>query len=181
MKKIILSTILGASVLLSSCGKKITASFSGSTQEQAYHINKKVNTSKTETNSDSEMPKSVSPIVSSNEVVEAKESKNNEVSKTELKQKISSTRAVIKNSDKSQLSEKQQKMMKKLEKKLEKLEKKSKTNGSLSKLLIVGIILAIVGIVLIAANGGVAVLWALGLIALLIGLVLILIEVLKMV
>ncbi len=181
MKKIILSTILGASVLLSSCGKKITASFSGSTQEQAYHINKKVNTSKTETNSDSEMPKSVSPIVSSNEVVEAKESKNNEVSKTELKQKISSARATIQNMDKSQLSEKQQKMMKKLDHKLEKMEKKSpnQKNGSLSKLLIIGIVLAVVGIVLVAATWGV--LWVLGLICLLIGLVLILLEVLKMV
>jgi TolA-binding protein len=179
MKKIILSTILGASVLLSSCGKKITASFSGSNQEQAYHVNKKTNATKTETNTDAVAPNPVSPVVSSNEVVEAKDAKDNNISKTELKQKISSARETIQNMDKSQLNEKQQKMMKKLDHKLEKMEKKGplQKNGSLSKLLIIGIILLVVGAILWGVGGP---LWILGLIAVIIGLVLVLIELLKM-
>lgn len=177
MKKIVLSSILGVAVIMGSCGKKVTASFSGATQGQAYHTHHKTSTVQ---NSEANIENAASATtiatneaVVANEVVEAKESKEVAVSKAEKSKKtVAALREDIKNLDQSKLTEKQQKLVKKLDKKLEKLEKKQK---NAKDLMHIGIVLAIAGLagILIGAILGIGILWQLGALCLVIGFCLI--------
>jgi uncharacterized membrane protein len=177
MKHIITLSILAAGLLVTSCGKKITASFSGVNQNQAYHTKTKA-------------AETTEAKVEENAVVEASLYEEKTIDAKELKKvesfkKVAEYRENLKNADKSTLTKKQSKLLKKLDNKLEKLEKKSQNKGGISSLMKTGIIIAAIGLlvlILTAAGifGGISGLfWALGGIAFLAGLIIILYDLLQ--
>lgn len=176
MKHIITLSILAAGLLVTSCGKKITASFSGVNQNQAYHTKTKAAET---TEAKVEENAIVEASVSEEKTIDAKE-----VKKAEAFKKVGEYRENLKNVDKSTLSKKQSKLFKKLDNKLEKLQKKSQNKGGISSLTKTGIILAVIGLalmilaVIISAGGISWLFWVLGGLALVIGLIIVLYDLL---
>lgn len=178
MKKLISISILATLVAITSCGKKVTASFSsGSTPTSAYHKFESANNESSTTE----------VILTESNLSTASVSENNSENKTELNKtvsKIAVAREQLATLDKSKMTTKQAKLVAKLDKKLAKFEKKSSSKGGISGLTKTGLIIAILGLalmilaVLIAAGGISWLFWVLGGLALVVGLLIVLYDVL---
>ena len=182
MKKIITIPVLIAFCILlfTSCGKKITASFSSNNHHGHYvkhkmHDKVSQNEAAAACHVDTVAQDTATPA-SEQEVVEARDAKDTKVSKADLKQKVTALRDNIKTIDRTKLTDKQEKLVNKLDKKLERIEKKADKNAD-GGLMRAGIILAIAGLALIVLGILVhGVFYFLGVLFLLVGIILILVD-----